>query len=619
MPRKKLDLPVKTYQIKDVKNSKFNTENGTDQDRKVHPLFLYEDENGHLRAMGVNRATSGTLNLQCFQNGSCKASGVCDIHPDSVDLIGRRANNKPIYKLKNQSLEELGLDRIESIYHKCRRTCKEDCQILVHTCQPLDPNKGLQLDVRTTVTRFAQTHPTSNARQAFEYAQMKFNLLYDPDDHHLHGPGYASSKGIFMPREQSAFQRVKTKQFLQLPDDLIPNEIRLMPNQNLDNSSIKELFIRKLPSGDYLCVLNSELARLEGDLYADGTFAETTSLPGYCQLYIISHIVDFGDDRRLSYPIAFILMKNRATTDYANVFNELKSLYEQETETTLAPRSIMVDYERATINAIEQCFPNTSIKLCSVHFTRNVIKRFQKIEGNFYENVHLLYAFDMMRAITMLPMDKEHNRREFDRELDRIACQLPEHQQVAFKECRESIDKFYFGENRDTFKFKYWNFNESISSGNLATDSNPSESVNFSYNNFKRKNGKNGRMTIPAVLHNIFWFKYKVMTKKADAAKDHKSLPRRRRAVLDHEHLKQQLNFEFNQLDEDCQARSVVQYLVKFANVAKVNDRMFTFSDNDSSCSEPEDSDSNYFDPDESLTGPLMTTLDNDEIILMPL
>ena len=205
-----------------------------------------------------------------------------------------------------------------------------------------------------------------------------------------------------------------------------------------------------------------------------------------------------------------------------------------------------------------------------------------------------------MRAITMLPMDREHNRRAFNSELDSISSQLPDSQKVLFKNCRESVDKFYFGTNGDSYKFNHWNHHDSMSTGNLSTDSNPAESVNFSYNSFKQKTGKNGRMTIPKVLHNIFWFKYKAMTKKADAARDHKNLPKRRRETLEHEAEKEQLNIEFNRLDQDGQSRSIVQYLVKFANVAKVNERMFLLTDEDSIS----------LDPENSLTGPLMTTLE---------
>ena len=107
-------------------------------------------------------------------------------------------------------------------------------------------------------------------------------------------------------------------------------------------------------------------------------------------------------------------------------------------------------------------------------------------------------------------------------------------------------------------------------------------------------------MNIPNVLHNIFWFKYRCMVKKSDAGKDPKSLPKRRREVLEHEQLKEDLNYEFNQLNEQNQALSIVSYLVKFANVSKVNDRMFTFVD----------SDEEDFDQEISFNDPLMVTFD---------
>ena len=51
MPRKKVERPRTDFDILYVRNSKFNTNNGTSQDRKCHPNFGYMDENNDLRFM----------------------------------------------------------------------------------------------------------------------------------------------------------------------------------------------------------------------------------------------------------------------------------------------------------------------------------------------------------------------------------------------------------------------------------------------------------------------------------------------------------------------------------------------------------------------------------------
>jgi len=57
------------------------------------------------------------------------------------------------------------------------------------------------------------------------------------------------------------------------------------------------------------------------------------------------------------FPSIFALLSNKTENTYDNFYKALKKLNE-----SLNPKSIMVDFEKATINAIRSVFTNTSVR-----------------------------------------------------------------------------------------------------------------------------------------------------------------------------------------------------------------------------------------------------------------
>ena len=435
--------------------------------------------------------------------------------------------------------------------------------------------------VRTTTTKAAQNNPNLSARQVVNYTEIKHNLLYDPNDGHQHHPDYASRKGIISRRERWAASHVKKKEYKLLAADQIPESCRSMPVNYLDDSRQTELFIRQLENGDYLCCLLSEIHRLQhADLFGDGTFDDCNSLAGFHQIWIISYMAVFAEGRQMAYPLIFVLMQNRRTQDYDLVLNEIKQLYYEQCQEQLRPKTILVDFERAAINSLEKAFDPTETKvlLCTVHFMRNLQRKLRLINGKWFKNKFLVYAYRLSKGLPFLPMEKEENQRVFWAEMEKIKSVMPTGEQDNLDEYTNYMKEYYFQQNNNnSYKFPNWCHYNTMEAGYLTTSTNPQEGLNNAYGIMKRKRGRTGKMIVPTVLQNIYKFKYEMMKKKADASKEPKTLDKQRLSTIQNMQERDELISEFNDFAPYLQSEKIITFLQKFANVTKETEVVFSF------------------------------------------
>ena len=88
----------------------------------------------------------------------------------------------------------------------------------------------------------------------------------------------------------------------------------------------------------------------------DGTFKTVPRI--FLQLYTIHALVN---DR--SVPLIYALLPDKSQTTHSNLLQQLKSL-----KPDLAPKTVMVDFEKAMINSLELAFTQTQIKGCLFPF-----------------------------------------------------------------------------------------------------------------------------------------------------------------------------------------------------------------------------------------------------------
>ena len=99
----------------------------------------------------------------------------------------------------------------------------------------------------------------------------------------------------------------------------------------------------------------------------------------------------------------YALLTNKRRDTYSKMFSMLK-----ETAPTLAPKSVVCDYEQAAILAMQESFPGINIKGCFFHLSQN----FQRKTAS--AGYATLYQTDsdfalkakMLLAIAFVPIDR---------------------------------------------------------------------------------------------------------------------------------------------------------------------------------------------------------------------
>lgn len=172
------------------------------------------------------------------------------------------------------------------------------------------------------------------------------------------------------------------------------------------------------PGGDRIILLGC-MELLDGlgraDVWlADGTFKVVPGL--FFQLYTIHF--QFGSGIN---PVAlYCLLTNKTTETYRRVLRELHNLVR------LAPKTVLVDFERAAMNSFNETFPNTTVTGCYFHLCQSVLRKVSEVglkqqyenDDDVRGNVRCLAALafvppdDVTEAFELLvesmPQDIEH-------------------------------------------------------------------------------------------------------------------------------------------------------------------------------------------------------------------
>lgn len=86
---------------------------------------------------------------------------------------------------------------------------------------------------------------------------------------------------------------------------------------------------------------------------------------------------------------------------YCCLFEALKSIKPE-----LNPDTIMIDFEKAAINAISKKFPVTKIRGCFFHFTQSVWRHVQQsgLQQRYTEDSEFALQIRMMTALSVVPV-----------------------------------------------------------------------------------------------------------------------------------------------------------------------------------------------------------------------
>lgn len=130
--------------------------------------------------------------------------------------------------------------------------------------------------------------------------------------------------------------------------------------------------------------------------YGDGTFKICPEI--YYQLYTVHAQLD----GRI-FPCAFALLPNKQETTYNQFFTQLFQLV--RTVNGFALTDILVDFERAAINALSNLQPQLEIKGCFYHLCANIWKHIQSLglQMRYNEEPEFALHLRMLSALAFVP------------------------------------------------------------------------------------------------------------------------------------------------------------------------------------------------------------------------
>lgn len=116
---------------------------------------------------------------------------------------------------------------------------------------------------------------------------------------------------------------------------------------------------------------------------------------GY-QLYTIHVLLN----ETVTIPMVFCIAKDKTEVTYNKIFSTLK-----EHNPLLNPASIMIDYERAALNALTQNFPNAEIQGCFFHFGQSIWRHIQAhgLQQRYQNDEEFAVILKQFRALAFVP------------------------------------------------------------------------------------------------------------------------------------------------------------------------------------------------------------------------
>ncbi|KAL0267264.1 UNVERIFIED_CONTAM: hypothetical protein PYX00_009585 [Menopon gallinae] len=196
------------------------------------------------------------------------------------------------------------------------------------------------------------------------------------------------------------------------------------------------------------------------DWYAEGSIQSVSH--SFCQLYTIYVIKD-----GVSLPVVFCLVSDKCEATYIAVCRALKNLVPD-----LRPESILMDFEIGAINAFEKEFPDTRLKGCFSHFTRNILRTIQLngLKKKYDSDNVFAKKMCMLAALAFVPGD------DVERGFENLCSTLDA--DYSLENVLDHFEDTYVGRpgkimrRRPKYKMEFWNMYSAVRQGALGTGMN---------------------------------------------------------------------------------------------------------------------------------------------------
>lgn len=225
-----------------------------------------------------------------------------------------------------------------------------------------------------------------------------------------------------------------------------------------------------------------DLMKSNRNWYVDGTFKKCPDV--FCQIYTLHVII-----KNKSIPVIYGLLPNKSKETYFKLFQKIKEFIGD-----VIPLSIMLDFELAVIQAIEEVFPGSLIRLCFFHLCQSLYRQIceKGLKAKYDKDIVFASKCKQLCSLAYVPVDQVEHYFELladsfdgspDQEhLDSIMDYFGK-TYVSYKDFRQN-------KKEGRFKIAHWNFLGALSQ-NLPRTNNHQEGWHRSFNELVDKNSPN--------------------------------------------------------------------------------------------------------------------------------
>nr|XP_033788082.1 uncharacterized protein LOC117354520 isoform X1 [Geotrypetes seraphini] len=196
---------------------------------------------------------------------------------------------------------------------------------------------------------------------------------------------------------------------------------------------------------------NINILEQNGHWFMDGTFKVAPEL--IVQMFTIHAFVDHR-----ALPMVFVLLNSKTEEEYERILRKLL-----ESRSTLSPLSILMDFERASLQAVSRVFPNSSVSGCLFHLGQSLWRKIQDegLTSNYRDDENVRLYAKMLLALSFVPPE---NVGDCFEELD---DKRPDELQPVY----DYWEDHYIGRRRrnyrspPTFPISLWNMRSRVEDG----------------------------------------------------------------------------------------------------------------------------------------------------------
>lgn len=101
-------------------------------------------------------------------------------------------------------------------------------------------------------------------------------------------------------------------------------------------------------------------------------------------------------------PLVYVLCTNKKQKTYEKILTILKGM-----ESNLNPTNVILDFEKAAINAVQTVFDGSNVRCCFFHFTQNVWRHVQDVglQSIYSDNIDFAIHIKMLMALALVPVE----------------------------------------------------------------------------------------------------------------------------------------------------------------------------------------------------------------------